>query len=247
MYAHAAFEYLTGKIVPTGFFSSIELPNTPDNVALIPMAGVLTKSDVCDSPGSRTLTSMIEVAAKNPDIESIIIYSENCPGGQVDGTKIMADAIRRAKRNKPVIGAISGMACSAGMWVLSQCDDVFATSETDQVGCIGVMARMKNPNTVAPGEATYITVYSDLSPDKNAEFRDPEILKKSYLNPVAKLFHDAVIDGRGDRLHLDKEDVLSGKTYIAAEARKAGLIDGIISFDRIVSRSIFLSKNKIKK
>lgn len=241
-YSSAALDFLAGKTIEVGLFGELELPDTPDNIAMVPMAGILTKADICGSMGSRSLTKMVQAAASNPEIDAIIIYAESCPGGQVDGTQVLAQSIVEARKYKPVIGVVSGMACSGGIWVLSQCNEIFATSPTDQIGCIGVMAKMANPKNVKAGEDGYITVYSDLSPDKNKEFADPQILKTNYLNPIAKIFHQEVKSGRGERLNLDKEDVLSGKTYVANEAKKGGLIDGILSFDKILSRTIYLSK-----
>ena len=246
LYSSAARDYLAGITISTDLFSKLAMPSTPENVALIPMAGVLTKADICGGLGSRSLTNMVEAAAVDPAISSIIIFSENCPGGQVDGTRTMAETIARVNKIKPVMGAISGMACSAATWILTQCQEIFATSSTDLVGCIGVMARMRNPKSVQEGEADYITIYSDLSPDKNKEFNDPDKLRESYLNPVAKIFQHDVLAGRGDRLQTAKENVLTGKTYIAGQAQKAGLIDGILPIEKIISRSLFLSKIKKK-
>jgi len=224
LYSSAARDYLAGITISTDLFSKLAMPSTPENVALIPMAGVLTKADICGGLGSRSLTNMVEAAAVDPAISSIA----------------------RVNKIKPVMGAISGMACSAATWILTQCQEIFATSSTDLVGCIGVMARMRNPKSVQEGEADYITIYSDLSPDKNKEFNDPDKLRESYLNPVAKIFQHDVLAGRGDRLQTAKENVLTGKTYIAGQAQKAGLIDGILPIEKIISRSLFLSKIKKK-
>lgn len=244
-YAVAAMEYLAGKRIEDGFFSSLELPDVPSNVALVTLTGVLTKSDICGGQGSRTLSNQIADAASDPNISAIIVYSENCPGGQVDGTKALADAVIAAKAIKPVIGAVSGMSCSASVWVQSGCSEVYATSPTDQIGCIGVFGRMKNP-AKAKNDGDYIEVYSDLSPDKNGESRSVEVMKELYLNPVAAMFQADVKAGRDGKLKLNKEDVLSGKTYLANPAKEYGLIDGILPFPQIVSRALSLSQQQNK-
>lgn len=241
-YANAAKEYLAGKEISTGFFSKLTLPDVPDNVALIPVNGAMTKADVCSGFGTRSLTEQLNQAAADPSKNSIILYFETVPGGQVDGTEVFADAIKAASDKKPVISAVSGMCCSAGVWAASQSTEIFATSATDQIGCIGVLARLNNPETASKD---VIEVVSDLSPDKNAEFKDFQILKDMYLNPVALLFQNAVKAGRGDRLK-DGEKVLTGGTFIAAEAKKNGLIDGVMSFEKIVQRANYLAKKQNK-
>lgn len=244
LYGQLAYDILSGKTISNGLFSSLELPSMPSNVALIPIVGVMMKSDFCGGQGTRSLTNELRAAAADPQIDAIVVLSENCPGGQVDGTTEFSDMIRQANAKKPVVGAVSGMACSAAYWALSQTAEIYSTSPTDMVGCIGVMGRMKNPKKVNADNQDTIEVVSDLSPDKNSEFKDPEQLKARYINPAAELFQAAVKEGRGSRLKLNREDVLSGKTYIAGQAEKFGMIDGIMSMNKIIARAQFLAKKR---
>jgi len=241
-YLKLAQQVLAGETISTGFFSSLKLPDVPKNVALITMNGVLTKADVCGSAGSATLTAMVNAAAANPGIKAILILSENCPGGQVDGTETFGKAIKAATGVKPVYGVVSGMACSAAVWALTQCTNIYATSTTDMFGCIGTVARIKDPK--ADAKTDYIEVYSDLSPDKNEESRNPDAYKQRIINPMTESFHNAVTSGRGNRLKLKKENVLSGKTYLANAAAEHGLIDGIESFNTIISMALADAKKQ---
>ncbi len=239
-YADAAKDFLAGKEISAGLFSKIALPDVPDNIALIPINGAMTKADICGGMGTRSLTEAINQANADPSKSSIILYWESVPGGQVDGTQIMADAVKAASEKKPVLSAVSGLMASAAVWVGSQSSEIYATSMTDQIGCIGVMAKLRNPATASNDT---IDVVSDLSPDKNAEFKDVQILKDMYLNPVASLFQDAVKAGRGDKLKAG-DKVLTGGTFIASEAKKNGLIDGIMPFEKIIQRANYLAKKQ---
>lgn len=232
-FAAIGADILAGRVIDTSFFGTLELPDVPKNVAMVVMNGPLAKSDVCDAEGSATLAKQVKAAAENSSINAIIVLSENCPGGSVDGTEALGLAVKAAAAQKPVYGMVSGMACSAAYWVLSQCTAVYATSNTDVIGCIGAMARLRNPK--ANKSEDFIEVYSDLSPDKNAEFKDADTYKKQFLNPMSQLFHDAVMSGRQGKLNLKKENVLSGKTYIAQAALSYGLIDGIMSKEDIIA------------
>lgn len=242
LYAALAMQYLSGKEVSTCFFSSLTLPDVPDNVALIPVVGALTKADVCGWQGTRSLTNLLNQAAADKSKESIILLFENCPGGQVDGTQEFADAVTNAKKKKPVMAAVSGMCCSAGVWISSQATEVYATSQTDFIGCIGVLGKIKNPAKTSEEDKDYVDVISDFSPHKNSESKSVEAYKEHMINPLAKIFQENVKAGRGDKLKLSKEDVLTGRTYIASSAKEYGLIDGIMPFEKIVKRSIMLAK-----
>lgn len=232
-------ELLAGNSLQLGPFASLPLPATPPNVALITMAGILTKADVCGGAGSRSLANMISAAAANPQYDAIILMAENCPGGNVDGTEALAAAVQQANNIKPVVGAISGMNCSAGVWAMSGTTEQYATSSTDMYGCIGVMSRIKNS---AGAEGGIIEIISDQTPEKNIESKDAGLMKARYINPVADSFLNAVKAGRGPR--LKDEGVLRGGTYAAPLAAKAGLIDGVMPFNKIVSRALFLARKR---
>lgn len=236
LYSQLANDILAGKEISTGMFSTIILPTVPENIALIPISGVMTKADVCGGQGTQSIAQEIAQAAIDSSKTAIILYYESVPGGQVDGTKNLTDTIKAAAAQKPVLTAISGMSCSAGVWSSAYSTEIYATSPTDQIGCIGVVARLKKSGTTSD---EYEEVYADGSPDKNAEFRNVEILKNNFLNPVCELFQNDVVAGRGKAL---KQSVLSGATYIAADAKKHGLINGIMPFDKIVQRANYLSK-----
>jgi ClpP class serine protease len=250
MYELLVAEIIAGRQIDVGMFGSLSIPDVPPNMALIVMSGILTKEDVCGAKGMRTMSDEIASASANPLIDSILIYTERCPGGSVDGAKSMSDVVREAANIKPVLNAVSGMSCSGGIFTTSYCTETYATSETDVFGCIGALATLGNPNSKLSETSRYITVISDLSPQKNIEFTNHDLYKERILNPMAKMFQDAVISGRGDRLKLDKQNVLEGGSYVATQALEYGLIDGIMPINKVIARASYLgriNKNKNKK
>lgn len=247
IYSALAYELLSGKTINTSLFGQLELPDVPENIAMIVMAGPVFKSDICGAAGTRNISFQIEKAAADSSIQAIILYQEDVPGGQATGMQELSRAITTAKAKKPVIGIVSGMSASAGYHAIASTTEAYALNESDLIGCIGVMAKMRNPKTVDASKESFIEVYSDLSPDKNQEFSSPENLKQSLLNPLAELFHRNVMGGRGSKLKLKKENVLSGKTYLAESAVEHGLIDGIMPMNKIIGRANFLSKKRNTK
>lgn len=237
-YCAENFKNVAANKVRVGLFSELPLPHAPANLALIPVVGPMIKADLFGNVGTSTLTRRINDWAIDDSKDAIILYFESVPGGQVDGTEIFAKAIKAASLKKPVIATISGMCCGSGMWAASQATEIFATSLTDFMGGIGLVVSIKNP---AKANDDIVDVVSDLSPDKNKEYRDPQVLKNMYLNPIASLFQDAVKEGRGNKLKAVGK-VLTGGTFIAADAKKNGLIDGIMTFEKVVLRANYLSK-----
>lgn len=241
MLFQAAMDHLAGKTISAGLFSKISLPDVPDNIALIPVNGVMSKADICGGMGTRSIANMVNEAGADKSKTAVIMFFESVPGGQVDGTEELANAISTVNKTKPVISVVSGLCASAGVWAASGSSEIYCLNNTDMYGCIGTMTRIQKKSEA---DASYEVVYSDLSPDKNAEGRSQDVMKANVLNPTAKLFHDAVIKGRGDRLNMDGEGVLTGATFIASKAKKNGLIDGIMPFGKVVQRANYLSKKQ---
>jgi ClpP class serine protease len=241
IYTAAATDYLAGNKIAAGLFSEIPLPSVPKSVALIPISGVMTKADICEKPGTLSIGNQIMQAANNADIKSMVLLWEGVPGGQVDGTETLANIINTAKAIKPVLSATRGMTCSAGAWCAAQSTEWHATSATDQLACIGVMASMAKE-----ADGKYKVIVSDLSPDKNAESANPDILQQNYLRPVTVLFQNAVKKGRSGKLKEDTPGLLTGATILSGAAKAAGLIDGIMPIEKVIQRAVYLGNKQAK-
>jgi len=207
--------------------------------ALISITGPVTRYGGMCSYGTQDYTAFIAAANADPDTHSIVLVLDT-PGGSVNGTKLLADAI--AASNKPVIAHVRGMAASAGMWIASAAKEIYLEGELSSVGSIGTMASWLNLKGYYEKEgAKVVEVYSRLSPDKNKDYRDAEngdyTRVMDQLDYITRSFHSAVKVGRGEKLDLDKENVLTGKMYYAAEALSFGLIDGVLNFEQTIARA----------
>lgn len=218
----------------------------PGSIAVINLSGPLMKRDqFCGPEGTATVGRHIQEADRNPNISAIILQVDS-PGGTVDGTETLANIIKNTQ--KPVIGYVDGMAASAAMWIVSSCDEVIASGNTDMIGSIGTMisfADMK-PAFEKAGIKFHEIMASD-SFNKNVELM--EALKGNYkpmqdniLNPTNKVFTNAIRVNREGKLDKENEEVLTGKIYTSKQALKVGLIDSIGDFDFAVKRASELAK-----
>ncbi|WP_174549726.1 S49 family peptidase, partial [Flammeovirga pacifica] len=64
-----------------------------------------------------------------------IVLLINSEGGEVDGTKFLADTVRSL--NTQIVAYIQGICCSGAYWVASQCDYILAENECSLIGSIG--------------------------------------------------------------------------------------------------------------
>jgi ClpP class serine protease len=62
------------------------------------------------------------------------------------------------------------------------------------------------------------------------------LLIEQTLDPLNDIFLDAVRKNRGKQ--LNQEQTLSGKTFVATDAKDLGLIDDIMSMEDLLSQTI---------
>ena len=182
---------------------------------------------------TRSFMQDLKDAEANPAIVAHLIHV-NSPGGEAFGMKECYDLIRSLE--KPVIGLVDGMACSAGYYILAGCDKIFASSIFSEIGCIGTMATFYNDEKSWEDWGYDVhEYYSHHSPLKNKVVNDAidgngEEYITRFLDPMAKTFIDDVTAARGEVC----EEALQGETFYAAEAMAAGLIDGENSLEETV-------------
>ncbi len=214
-----------------------------NSIAVISLSGPVMKDDWCGDPGTKTMSALMSEADNNPNIIGQILILDT-PGGAVDGTPNFADNIKSL--NKPVVGLIDGMCCSAGMWIVSATDHIMSTHDINTVGSIGTMCSMRDYS--GRDENNGIKnhfIYATNSTDKNKAYHDA--LKGDYapmieqLDQMNDMFTSAIKKNRWNK-GVTKE-VLTGKTYLSKDAISKGLVDSIGSMSDAVNKVKQLSKS----
>lgn len=220
-----------------------------NKVAVIPYKEVVQKYGGWCSMGTEELANRIRQAAYDNSIAAIILDFDT-PGGAADAVQNPSAAIREAKSRKPVIGyAGNGMVASAGYWMMSYADEIYAEYESDEIGSIGTYVTMINyEKFLASSYKTDVqVVYATNSTEKNKGYRDAfgggenatEWLVTKELDPFNDMFMNTVRENRKSV----NEDALKGRLFMANEAFEMGLIDGIKSFQEVVDRAFELADN----
>ena len=213
----------------------------PGSIAVIPIVGAIMKRDqFCGPVGTQTIMDSIKQADANPNISAIILKIDS-PGGMVDGTQELADAIKQT--TKPIVAYADGLMASAAMWIGSAANEIIASSETANIGSIGTMISFADmqPMYEALG-VKFHEIYASQSIDKNKIFSDAlkgdySSIQKEMLDPTNKIFMNAIKTNRKGKIDLTNENVLTGKIYMASDAVKYGLADSIGNFDYAISRA----------
>jgi len=206
------------------------------SIAFIPVLGALMKDDWCGEPGTETIAKWIRQANENSSIIGIILMIDS-PGGTVDGTQLLANAVLQSQ--KPVVSRVSGLIASAAYWIGSSSDHIMLDSDTAMVGSIGTMISIRDFSGYYEkfGIKDH-NITADKSSDKNKVYLDArrgeyQGIKNELLNPMNEVFLSAVIANRG----IDQKEhgePLTGKIYLASKAIELKLADSIGSLDQAI-------------
>lgn len=208
-------------------------------IGMLTIKGALVKESdpMCDVVGTMEMAQQVKDMAA-AGITALVVNIDS-PGGQVDGTATLADAIK--KLEIPTVAIVNdGMACSAGYWIASAADTIYATHPTSEVGSIGVYATLADFSEHYKEAGVRVEdVYAEQSTEKNNGYRDwkagnAETFQKR-LTGVASEFIDVVTANRGAKLNTSVADPFKGAVYSAKDALAVGLIDGIKAFDDVLA------------
>lgn len=200
------------------------------SIAVFYLKGVMMgDSQYCGPEGTFSIASRLKNAQANPNIVGAIIVA-NSPGGQLSGTEQLAKAINDF--GKPTASVVQGMAASACYFAISQTDKIFLSGRSSMLGSIGTMIAFMDDTKRLESKGTVLhEIYATESTEKNKDFSEARkgnynLLVQNTLDPANKIFHEAVIHGRGTKLDQSKDSkVLKGCTYMGQDAIDVGLAD----------------------
>jgi len=203
------------------------------NVALLKVNGAMVKKGNMFTKVSG-LVSYNEIAAKLKALDEdvsvdTIVMQLTTPGGEVAGVSALGDIIKSI--DKKTVAYIDDLGASAGYWLASQFDEIYA-NDTALVGSIGVITSYEK------GDSEEIVVVSANAPAKHSDPSTDEGYEriKKRLTSIEAVFIEKVAAGRGVTTDKVLQDFGRGDVMIASKALEAGMIDGIASLDQVIKK-----------
>ena len=206
-------------------------------VAVIRIDGAIYGGPEADSvlgggsgSSSEEIMRQLQEARKDPQAKAILVRI-NSPGGSTGATQEIAeemDKIRSSK--KPIIISMGDMCCSAGYWLASKGNYIFASPAT-MTGSIGVYmdynniedlmdkVGVKNDKIKSGAHKDILSMYRPMT----GEERD---MLQTMVNDIYHQFVQTVADGR----HMDEERVKAiadGRILTGKQAQDIGLVDAM--------------------
>jgi signal peptide peptidase SppA len=207
------------------------------SIAIVDIRGTMTKAgSSLGGGGTVEARRAIRQANADPSVSSIILRFDS-PGGTVSGTADLAAEVQ--KTTKPTIAFVEDLCCSAAMWVASQCDEVYANNATAMIGSIGTFMGLYDISKALENEGIKAVVVK-AGEFKGGGFPGMEITEgqiaewQKQIDAIQAEFTAGIAKGR--KLSTEQaQKLVTGLTYVATEAQSLKLIDGIKSFDEIVT------------
>lgn len=212
-----------------------------DGVGIIPVRGSLLqhRNWLWEIFGF-TSYELIELQAKAMSADEnvrVILMDFDTPGGLASGCFDTARMLKAV--DKPMIGAVHDMACSAGYALISSCDEIYST-ETGDSGSIGVYTLHADFTRALDRDGIELTMVragerkARGGPYERAD-KKTMVKKQSSVERTWDMFVKLVSDHR----NLAAQGIydLEGDWFDADESMKHGLIDGIGSFEDIFNRA----------
>lgn len=205
-----------------------------DGVAYMGISGPMTKNlnsmaAMLGGTSTKMAVEALKAAAADKSVKSVMFVMDT-PGGTVDGTFDLAEAVRLIGRQKPIDGYAEDNCCSAGYVVLSQMRNVWA-NQNAVVGSIGVYTMLTDltgrdkqqgikRHVVYSGKHKAIGV-------PGREVTDEHLAKmQEKVDAMMALFVKFVAKGRGlSESQLAR--VATGDTWVGMQAKRVGLIDDV--------------------
>lgn len=211
---------------------------TRGGIAVVPVQDFMMKGQ-SKYGGTSTVAvrRQLRAARADADVKGVLMFVDS-PGGTVAGTQELGDDIRALAAAKPVWAQVDDLAASAALWASSQADKVFA-NRTAQLGSIGVFGVVRDTSKQAEMAGVKVHVLS------TGKFKGAGVpgapVTEEHLEEAQGMvdnLHEHFVSALASGRHLPRERVDSmadGRMFIAADAQKLGLIDGIQSADATVA------------
>lgn len=220
------------------------LLNIENGVGIVTIAGPMTNKTSWYDEYLKVATysairEAVVAAAEHPDV-SYILLDINSGGGTVNGVSDAGNLISMVNdKVKPVVAFTDGNMCSAAYWLGCSAGNVFATN-TATVGSIGVIATHFEYSKQLKEEGVTATVmragkFKALINSVEPLTETAKAQMEGQLQAAYKVFVQYVAEARNEPYDHVDEKMAQGREFFGEQALAAGLVDGITSFDSLVS------------
>lgn len=178
--------------------------------------------------GSQRIARAVRRARKDDKVKAIVLRV-NSPGGSALASDVIWREIDLARKEKPVIASMGGLAASGGYYISCFADTIIAQPNTitGSIGAFGLFftaEELLNEKLGINIETVTTNKYADLgTPDRSLRPGAKKILIQQ-VDRVYNTFKSRVAEGRGlSMAYVDS--IGQGRVYTGIDAMELGLVD----------------------
>lgn len=215
-----------------------------DGVAVVSIKGSLVNSDsywnrYFGITGYSEIREAMVAAATDPEVKQIMLDIDS-GGGSVAGVSDTATLIRMINdKVKPVTAFTGGSMYSAAYWIGSAAGRVHADKMAG-VGSIGVIATHIEKSKALAEAGIGVNViragkYKALANSVEPLTEEGRKQIQAHVDAAYKVFVGHVAEMRGKTYDYADQTMAQGQEFVASDAMNVGLIDGVTTFDALMS------------
>lgn len=225
---------------------------TADGVAIIPIYGVTgRRANLLERMSGATSTQivgeLVRAASQDASVRAILLDIDS-PGGTVNGTMELANAVRAAREVKPIVAYTGGAMCSAAYWIASAATRVMAigTASVGSIGIASVHYDLSKRDAQAGVQRTmvYAGKYKRIASDNAPLSDEARTYLQDQIDALYDQFVSTVAQNRGVEERQVRTRMAEGKVFIGEQAMDAGLVDQVGDMDDAMALAISLTSNE---
>ena len=214
-------------------------------IAVLPFYGVSTQRPppaMASGSGlmsTQAFSGALRAALSDDSVGGILIDVDS-PGGSVYGVQELSNEIYQARSQKPIVAIANSLAASAAYWIGSSASEFYITPG-GEAGSIGVYATHQDASKMLENEGVKTSLisagrykvegspYGPLDDEARAHMQ-------SRVDDYYAAFTRSVAKNRGVDVDAVRNGMGEGRVYGAAQAKAAGMVDDVATFDQVLSR-----------
>lgn len=214
------------------------------SIAVIPVHGTIVQRssqiDMCEGGTSTEYVGAALQQALADETIAQILLDVDSPGGSVFGVSELADEIRAARAQKPIVAIANSQAASAAYWIGCAAGEFYMTPG-GQVGSIGVWTAHEDWSKALEAAGVNVTLISagkfkvegnPYSPlDEEAKANTQKGVDTYYT-----MFTKAVAKGRNVPIDSVRNGMGQGRVLGADDAMAEKMVDGVMTMNEVIRK-----------
>lgn len=164
------------------------------------------------------ITAYLDYSRRDPDIKGVVIKLST-PGGGASPSEQLYIETRRLREEKPVVMVLNGLVASGGYMMAMGANHTYVKTSSI-VGNVGV---------VAPAGAVLPPTFPEslITTGPYKLTGSSRRLWIATMDSLKEAFVEMVVQERGDKLKMSREELAEGRVYSGMEAVRLGLADEV--------------------